>query len=142
MNIVSSAAFACTAAVIYKNNRSIDGAIIGLIAGSLITTIMMLLWNYAITPIYMGIPRAFVAEMLVPVFLPFNLIKTGLNGAIALFLYKPLVITLRKSGLYKESAVTDFQLNKGVMMGAFMLIISIVHIVLMLQIVSLLRGIG
>ncbi len=42
--------------------------------------------------------------MLVPVFLPFNLIKGGLNSAIALLLYKPVVTALRRAGLIAASS--------------------------------------
>ena len=60
----------------------------------------MMLWNYLITPLYMtGTSRSDIAGMLVPVFLPFNLIKAGLNSSITLLLYKPLVNGLRKAGL-------------------------------------------
>ena len=38
----------------------------------------MLLWNYLITPIYMGMDREeIVVPMLIPVFLPFNLVKAA-----------------------------------------------------------------
>ena len=75
------------------------GAILALIGGTILMTIAMLLWNWLITPIYMGYPRDVVANMLVPAFLPFNLLKAGLNSAFVLFLYKPLVTALRKTGL-------------------------------------------
>ena len=50
----------------------------------------MLLWNYLITPLYMGYPREAVAELLLPAFLPFNLLKSGLNSGITFLLYKRL----------------------------------------------------
>lgn len=62
-------------------------------------TIIMLLWNYLITPIYMGYPREAVAELLLPAFLPFNLLKGGLNTALTLLIYKPIVQALRKANL-------------------------------------------
>jgi riboflavin transporter FmnP len=143
MNVVSSCSFAGTAALVYKRRRNIDGAIIGLIAGALTATGMMLLWNYIITPVYLGIPRTVVAGMLVPVFLPFNLFKTGLNGALTLFLYKPVVMALLRAGLYKSAAdESETQLNKGLMLAAFLLVIGIVHILLLMQIISLLQGIA
>ena len=40
-----------------------------------------------------------IAGMLVPLFLPFNLIKGTLNAAITMLLYKPIVQTLRKANL-------------------------------------------
>ena len=97
MNIISTVAFAGTASFIYKRNKSVFGAIIGLLVGTLSTTALMLLWNYFITPYYMHVPREAVAEMLLPVFLPFNLIKAGINSAIAILTYKPIVGALRKA---------------------------------------------
>ena len=81
MNILSSCCFACVAAFIYKRKHTLKGAITGLIVGCLSATAVMLLWNFLITPIYMGVPRETVAAMLVPVFLPFNLGKYILNAA-------------------------------------------------------------
>lgn len=103
MNILSTSAFACTAAIFYKKKHTLSGAVTGLIAGAILMTIVMLLWNYVLTPLYMGTPRADVAAMLVPVFLPFNLIKGGLNAAITALLYRPLVQSLRKAKLFPRS---------------------------------------
>ena len=86
MNIISTCSFACTAAFIYKKKRTLSGAIIGLCAGTLLMVVVMLLWNYLIAPIYMGFPREAVADLLIPAFLPFNLIKGGLNAAFTFML--------------------------------------------------------
>ena len=80
MNIVSSCSFACTAAVIYKKKRTLKGAVTGLLAGSVAMVLVMMLWNYLIAPIYMGYPGEAVAKLLIPAFLPFNLLKSGLNA--------------------------------------------------------------
>jgi len=97
MNVLSSCSFACTAALIYSKKRKVSGAIGGLFCGWGCQVIIMLLWNYLITPFYMGYPREVVAELLTSVFLPFNLIKGGLNTAITLLLYKPVITALRRS---------------------------------------------
>ncbi len=96
MNVIATCAFACPAAFVYKKSRSFKAAVIGLIIGCILMTVSMLLWNYLITPIYMGFPRAAVAEMLIPIFLPFNLIKSGLNTVFTLLLYKPIQTVLKK----------------------------------------------
>ena len=106
MNLISSCGFCCTAAYIYKKRHSMSGAVIGLIAGGVIMTALMLLWNYLITPIYMGYPREAVAAMLVPVFLPFNLLKSALNAGIALLIYKPVVGALRRARLIETSSAS------------------------------------
>ena len=103
MNVLSTCAFVCAASFIYQRRRTISGAIIGLVAGALLMTAVMLLWNYLITPIYMGYPRDAVAALLIPVFLPFNLIKAGINGTLMFLLYKPIVGALRKAKLVEES---------------------------------------
>jgi len=98
MNIVSSCSFACTAAAIYKKKRTLKGAVTGLLAGSVAMVLVMLLWNYLIAPIYMGYPREVVARLLLPAFLPFNLLKSGLNAGFTFLLYKPVTTALRKAG--------------------------------------------
>ena len=99
MNVVSTLAFALPAALFYKRWRSMKGAILGLVAGMVCMTLMMLLWNYIITPIYMGVERSMVAGMLASVFLPFNLVKSGVNTGLALLLYKPIMQALRAAKL-------------------------------------------
>ena len=99
MNIISSCSFACTAASIYKRKRRPPEVIIGLVCGCICQTAVMMLWNYWIAPIYMGYPREAIVELLLPAFLPFNLIKGGLNAAFAAILYHPVIMALRRSGL-------------------------------------------
>lgn len=131
MNILSSCSFACTAAFIYKRRRSMKGAVIGLIAGWLTMTAVMLLWNYCVTPYYMGYPREAVANLLLPAFLPFNLLKGGLNAAIAMLLYKPVVTGLRKAGLLPEPAAgTGRNVSVGVMLVSLLVLATFVLLTL------------
>ena len=103
MNIIGTASFCCTACYVYKKNHTMKGAVIGLSLGVIVMTALMLLWNYLVTPIYQGQPREVIAAMLVPVFLPFNLVKGGMNAAATLLLYKPVVGALRHARLVPES---------------------------------------
>jgi riboflavin transporter FmnP len=103
MNVIATCAFVLPATVVYKKNRTRKGAFIGLCLGVIGMTICMLLWNYILTPLYMKVDRAVVVGMLVPVFLPFNLIKGGINAGITLLLYKPIVTALRKARLVEPS---------------------------------------
>ena len=91
MNVISSTSFACTAAYLYQRRRTLSGAAAGLLCGWMCMVLTMLLWNYLIAPIYMGCSRQEIAELLLPVFFPFNLIKGGLNAAVTLLLYQPVV---------------------------------------------------
>ena len=98
MNVVQTVSFACTAALIYRRRRTLGGAIAGLLTGCAVMVAVMMLWNYFLTPLYMGYPREAVAKLLLPAFLPFNLLKAGLNASVTFLLYKPVVTALRKSG--------------------------------------------
>ncbi len=104
MNVVSTCAFVVPAALIYKKDHSQKGAVIGLSVGVASMALVMVIWNYIITPFYMGVPRETVAGMLATVFLPFNLIKGGINAALTLLLYKPIVGALRKVGLVEPTS--------------------------------------
>lgn len=123
MNVVSTCSFAVPAAIIYKKAHNMKGALIGLLVGMISVTAMMVLWNYIITPFYMKMDRAIVAAMLPTVFLPFNLIKSGINTGLTLILYKPLVTALRKANLIPKS-----EHSQGGFKASFM-IISVVILV-------------
>lgn len=99
MNILATAAFVCPAALVYKKKKTLTGAIIGLGAGTVLMTAVMLLWNYLVTPLYMNVSRELIVTLLLPAFLPFNLIKGALNSSATLLLYKFVVTALRKARL-------------------------------------------
>lgn len=123
MNIISSCSFACTATFIYSKKRKLSGAIGGLFCGWGCQIVVMLLWNYLITPIYMGYPREAVVKLLIPAFLPFNLIKGGLNAAITMILYKPVITALRRSHLIETNQKAEkSRLNVGVILIALLII--------------------
>lgn len=104
MNVLSSLAFCLPAAIVYKKQRSLKGAIAGLVLGVFCMTGVMLAWNWLITPLYMKVPREVVMGMLIPLFLPFNLVKGALNAALTVILYKPLVKVLRKGNFAPKSS--------------------------------------
>ena len=135
MNVLSSAGFACTAAFVYKKRHSLRGAAVGLVLGALVMTALMLLWNYFITPYYMGMPREAVAAMLVPVFLPFNLIKSALNAAIAMLIYKPVSRALRQVGLTEPAGgqAPGKKSVMGAMLIAALVLVSCIFIVIIMR---------
>ena len=99
MNVLSTCAFVLPAALLYHKKHSLGRAAAGLAMGVVCMTALMLAWNFLITPLYMGVPRQAVADMLLPVFLPFNLLKGLINAAAALLIYKPISRTLRRAKL-------------------------------------------
>jgi len=135
MNVLSTCAFACPASYIYKRKRTLKGAIIGLVTGCISMTSVMLLWNYLLTPLYLGYPREAVVKLILPAFLPFNLLKSSLNAAITMLLYKPVVTTLRKSNLVPESdqSSQSTKINVGVMLASLFVLFTCILIVLALN---------
>ena len=133
MNVLSSCAFVCPAAYLYSRKRTIRRAAVGLGIGVVLVTITMALWNYIMTPIYMGYPRAAVAELLLPVFIPFNLLKAGLNTALTLLLYKPVNTALRRAHLLPpapESGAHGKKTSLGVTVASLVLLASCILLVL------------
>ena len=135
MNIISSCSFACTAAFIYKRKHRLSGALFGLFCGCGCQAVVMMLWNYLIAPIYMGYPREAIVELLIPAFLPFNLIKGGLNAAITMLLYKPIVTALRRSNLIESKTDSSkMQINIRVLLAALLMLIICVLFILSFKI--------
>ncbi|HBM98632.1 MAG TPA: ECF transporter S component [Ruminococcus sp.] len=117
MNIIATVCFVCPAAYVYKKKKNTSGAIVGIVIGTILMTVAMLLWNYIVTPIYMGIPREAITSMLLPVYVPFNLLKSGLNGGIALFIFKFANQALQKTHLIptQDDNISE---NKNSVVGA------------------------
>lgn len=113
MNICASLAFVLPASLLYARRRELKSAVVGLVISILLMTAVMLLWNHFLTPLYQrgaGVSyaeyQAVVDGMLLPVFLPFNLIKGGLNMALTLMIYKPVTRALRSAKLLVTADVS------------------------------------
>lgn len=136
MNVISTCSFACTAAFIYKKKRTLSGAVIGLAVGAVTAITVMMLWNYLITPLYMGYPREAVVELLLPAFLPFNLLKSGLNAALTFLLYRPVVSALKSTGLIDKTKSKNAEKRKtniGLIILAVAIIVTCVLFILSLN---------
>ncbi|MEL7609906.1 MAG: ECF transporter S component [Bacillota bacterium] len=95
MHLVATGLFAGIAGLVYRKNRTLKGAIIGLLLGSLAMTLAMIPLNLTLTVYYNGVPYDVVAGMIVPIIIPFNLIKAGINSLATLLLYKSVASVLR-----------------------------------------------
>lgn len=90
MHFIATGAFAVTAGIIYKYKSSLKGAIIALIGGTLAMAAIMIPANLTITVWLYHVPVDVVKGMLLPVIIPFNLLKAGINSVIIFVVYKPL----------------------------------------------------
>ena len=139
MNALGTCSFCCTASWVYQKRHTKRGAVLGLGLGLACMIVVMLLWNYFITPLYMTgasgelVSRSTVAAMLPTLFFPFNLAKGGMNMAATLLLYKPVVTALRKSGLVPPSqSAPEKKLNAGFLLFSLALLATFVTFALVL----------
>ena len=140
MNVLSTGVFVTVSTIFYHRKPKLKNAVIGLMIGTVSMTLMMILWNFLITPIYTGAPREVIVPMLPTVFLPFNLLKGTINSGITLFLYKTVVTALRKAKLLPKSdnsEQTGKEAKKNttlmVMISSAVLIAACVLIILVLN---------
>lgn len=88
MNIVAMLAMGIPAGLIYRRRKTRGNAVLALAVASVVMVVVNLLANLVVTPIYTGMPVAAVAGLILPVLLPFNVIKAVLNSVITLLVYK------------------------------------------------------
>lgn len=99
MHITATGCFAILAGSIYKKHRTRKSAYIALGLGVLVQTSIMALMNLWLTPIYMGTPTDVVLGMMIPVIIPFNLLKAGINAVVTALVYKKIHKVLQKLNL-------------------------------------------
>lgn len=97
MHVTATGVLTGVSSVIYKKKHTKAGAGLGLICGSLAMGGVMMIANHFITPIFMGVPTEMVDAMLLPVMLPFNLIKAGINSLVTFLLYKAVSVHFIKN---------------------------------------------
>ncbi len=88
MHIFAASALVGISSAIYSKNRNIKGLIIGLFCGTLAMTAVMIPLNLIFYPLFAGTPVDVVISMIVPILLPFNLMKAGINSVIFLLIFK------------------------------------------------------
>lgn len=136
MNFLSSAVFAFIAAAIYNKKRDMNGAIIGLSLSTVLMTAIMLILNIFVAPLYFGLPlfAPFIMDMIPTLVLPFNLAKGLMNSALALYLYRPVLMALSKARLLGDKKVS-LSFNKNTLMsiiaGAILLVASAVTFIVL-----------
>lgn len=98
MNIIIAVFYILPAALIYKHKHTFAGAIVALIVGTLLAVVGAIVGNLIITPSWLGVPLDAVIAMIIPVLIPFNLLKGLLNSVLTLIIYKSIsnLITPKK----------------------------------------------
>ena len=106
MHIIATSTIVLVAGSIYRVKHTRAGAAIGLVLGTICWGIVMCIANHFITPLFTGMPTEAVDAMILPVILPFNLIKAGANSLITFLVYKTVSRHIIHRG-EKKPAETD-----------------------------------
>lgn len=97
MHIIATGTYVLTTGLIAKFSKGKYKVPAALLCGALMMGVVMSFANILITPFYMNLPMEAVRDMILPVILPFNLLKAGINGAVTLAIYLPVSKALKRS---------------------------------------------
>ena len=103
MHFLATGAYVLIAGNIYKHNKTLKRAILSLIAGTVTMTAVMAVCNLIFTPIFMDTPVDAVLAMMLPIIIPFNLMKAGINSVFTLCLYKAVSHFIQGSSAKKKT---------------------------------------
>ena len=90
MNIVAVVGFVAPASLIYKRKRTTGQLIIGLVVGVIVSVALIIPANLIVWPQFYHVPMDYTLSMIVPLMLPFNLMKATINAVLSFLLYKSL----------------------------------------------------
>jgi riboflavin transporter FmnP len=99
MHVLASGTLVSVITLIYRARPTKAHYLLGAIAATLATTLVMVLWNLILTPIYMGAPREVVIGLLVPAIIPFNLFKAATNSALTYVVFAAVSPYLQRAGV-------------------------------------------
>ena len=99
MNALVICGYVIPSALVYQKKRTWKGALLGLVLGFVAAIALAIGGNLLVTPLYAGMPVEAVCAMILPILLPFNVLKAALNSAITLAVYKAIsnLITPKKN---------------------------------------------
>jgi len=102
MHVLATGSNVAVASLFYKKHKTRKGAAISVVLGACTHIVIMFFANLVITPFFMmnAVNSETVGAVLqlMPFILLFNLIKTAINGAVTLFIYKSISTLITKVG--------------------------------------------
>ncbi|MFA6866348.1 MAG: ECF transporter S component [Clostridia bacterium] len=104
MHFVATGSFVLVYGLIFRMKKNLLFAIIGDIMGIITWVTVMVGMNIWLTPIFLGIPRASVYPLLLPIIVPFNAIKASVNSILAITLASSLDRVLKLRLIKKPKA--------------------------------------
>lgn len=99
MGMLSTCAFIIPAALVYrKGGRSRKASLAGMVLGAIVSVALSCAMNLVVTPLYTAISMADVAAMIIPILLPFNVLKMLISIVAGQVLLTPCMSVLKAQG--------------------------------------------
>lgn len=102
MHFFASSAFVLVAGILYHRRHTLRGAVEGLIFGSIAMILVMIPFNYFLSPLFLvsdamsyADAQAFIWNIIWS-FIAFNAAKAGINSIVTYLIYKPVSKLFRK----------------------------------------------
>ncbi|MCH4160594.1 ECF transporter S component [Bifidobacterium sp.] len=96
MAVAVALSLSVPASLVYRRVHTRKGALLGIIVGSICALAVAIIGNLIITPLYANISVADVAKMILPILLPFNLLKLAIHGIVTFLIYKPISMLVHR----------------------------------------------
>ena len=96
MAIIANIALVLPCALIWRRNRTTRGLVCGMVAGGVVSLALCVACNIVVTPLYTAVSTEAVISMIVPILLPFNLMKIVLNCVLCALVMKPAAKALEQ----------------------------------------------
>ena len=97
MGVLVALAISVPASLVYRRKRTRGGAMAGMALGMAIALVVALVSNLLVTPLYAHMTVAQVAAMIVPILLPFNLLKFAIHAVVTFLIYKPVTALIDRA---------------------------------------------
>ncbi|OTA29996.1 ECF transporter S component [Alloscardovia macacae] len=88
-------AFSVPSAWLYSKKRTRMGAFLSIMVGAALFILMAIVLNLLITPFYTATPLDAVIAMILPILLPFNVLKAVIHVVVTVLCYKPITGLLK-----------------------------------------------
>lgn len=88
MGIVAATSLTVPAALVHRRMHTRTGALVGMIVGAGVCLAACIGGNLVVTPLYSAVSVDQVAAMVVPILVPFNLLKICINCVVTALVYK------------------------------------------------------
>ena len=94
MAVIANVALVVPCALVWRRNRTGRGLLAGMVLGGVISLALCIVCNIVVTPLYTAVSTEAVIGMIVPILVPFNLMKIVLNCVLCALVMKPMAKVL------------------------------------------------